>query len=356
MDFKKSYLKFQFSLKKRIGIYDKLASFLDAKTDLTTSLKKMRDRYARPKGIFKRTDFRADILNEWIKGMESGQRFSDAIADWVPAGELMLVEAGERGGELVTGLSEAVILSTSASKNKSAIIGGLAFPTLLFAMLGGMLIMFQIQMVPVFEDLLPVSQWPDTAKTLNSISGFVYHQMWLLIIILVSLAVLISKTMGTWVRSPREIFDKLPPWNIYRSYQASSFLIALSSLLRNGVPAYNCLKTMEKNSSKWMRSHLVKMMSAMSLGGGNVGRALNTGLLDDETAGDVEDYSSTGNFSDAIYKIGAQSLEKGIKDIELRMAGVKNLLLIMVAGSIIWIYLASFGLQLEISDSLSRMR
>ena len=350
MELKKQILKSRFGLSKRIGMYEKISAFLDAKIDLVSSLKSIRDRYAQ------RKDFRAVIMSEWIATLEQGQKFSDAIAYWVPSSELMLIEAGERGGDLVTGLNEAVVLSQSAAKNKAAIIGGVAFPIALVAMLMGMLAMFQVKMAPVFRELLPVEKWPDSARTLNTISSFVYNQMWIVLLIMGALSFVIGKTMGTWTKSPRHIFDKLPPWNIYRSYQASSFLIALSSLMKAGVPAYNALRAMDKNASPWMKAHLAKMMNTMNLGGGNMGRALDTGLLDDETAGDVQDYSRLGSFSEAIYILGARSLEKGIKVIQERMSVVKNLLLVLVAGSIIWIYFASFGLQTEIADSMGRMK
>lgn len=348
MDFKKMMLKFNFGLSKRISMYEKISAFLEAGIDLVGTLKSIRDRYAL------RKDRRAVIMSEWIKSLEGGQKFADAIAEWVPPGELMLIEAGERGGGLVTGLNEAVVLSNAAAKNKGAIIAGTAFPVALIGMLIGMLIMFQVQMAPIFKGLMDIEKWPESARLLDTISGFLYHQLWIVLLIFGALAFLIGKTMGTWTKSPRHIFDKLPPWNIYRSYQASSFLIALSSLMRAGVPAYDALKAMNKNASPWMRAHLNKMMATMSMGGGNMGRALDTGLLDDETAGDVQDYSRLGSFSDAIYILGARSLDKGIKIIEQRMGVVKNLLLVMVAGSIIWIYFASFGLQTEIADSMSR--
>ena len=350
MDLKRAILGFRFGLSKRITMNEKITAFLEANIDLVRSLQTIRDRYAQ------RKDFRAAIMSDWIATLEEGKKFADSLAPWVPPGELMLIEAGERGGSLVTGLKEAVVLSSAASKNKTAIIAGVAFPIVLFMMLGGMLIMFQLQMVPVFENLLPIPEWPASAQTLYNISYFVHNQMWLLIISIIGLSILIGKTMGTWTRKPRHIFDKLPPWNVYRSYQSSSFLIALSSLMRAGVPAYDALRTMSKNASPWMKAHLDKMMATMSLGGGNMGRALDTGLLDDETAGDVQDYSRLGSFSDAIYILGGRSLEKGIKNIQDRMSIIKNLLLVMVAGSIIWIYFASFGLQTNIADGMNKVR
>ena len=348
MDFKKQMLKMRFGLSKRIGMYEKIGAFLEARIDLVSSLKSIRDRYAI------RKDARAVIMSDWIKSLEQGKKFADAIAEWVPSSELMLIEAGERGGGLVTGLQEAVVLSSAASKNKTAIIAGVAFPIALVGMLMGMLCMFQIKMAPVFKSLMKVEKWPGSAQTLNTISSFIYHRIYVVLAILGAISFVIGKTMGSWTRSPRHIFDKLPPWNIYRSYQASSFLIALSSLMRAGVPAYDALKAMDKNASPWMKAHLNKMMSTMNLGGGNMGRALDTGLLDDETSGDVQDYSRLGSFSEAIYILGSRSLEAGIKMIQERMSIVKNLLLVMVAGSIIWIYFSSFGLQTAIADSMGK--
>ena len=346
MNIKHSIMRARLSLSKRIGMYEKIQAFLEAKIDLVSSLKSIRDRYAG------RKDFRAMIMSEWISELEQGRRFADALAPWVPASELMLIEAGERGGALSAGLSEAVVLSTASQRSKAAIIGGVAFPIALIGMLMGMLSMFQVKMAPVFKGLMPVSKWPESAQMLDAISSFVYNQIYIVIAILLFFAILIGKTMGTWVKRPRHIFDKLPPWNIYRSYQASSFLIAMSSLMRAGVPAYNALKSMEKNASPWMKVHLEKMMAMMNLGGGNMGRALNTGLLDEEVAGDVEDYSRLGSFSDAIYILGSRSLEQGIQQIQSRMGVIKNLLLVAVAGSIVWIYFASFGLQTAIADSM----
>lgn len=346
---KQMFLKLRFSsmfgLSKRITMYEKIGAFLAEKNNLNDSLIKIRNRYAL------RKDFRAAILSEWILAMEKGAKFSVAIAEWVPSSEMMLIEAGERGGALPVGLEQAAKLSTAAAKNKSAIVAGVALPFFLSVLLIVMLMLFQWKMAPIFRDLLPVAKWPDSAKSLNALSGFFFNNVWLLIIVAVGLSILVAKTMGTWVRSPRQIFDKIPPWSIYRGYQASSFLIALSALMKAGIPAFEALRVIEKNSSPWMRVHLGKMMVSMNLGGGNMGRALDTGLLDDEMAGDVQDYSDLGSFTETIYTLGERSVEKGIELINSRMAVVKAMLLIGVTVSIIWIYAASYGLQIAISEA-----
>jgi type II secretory pathway component PulF len=346
-DLKKAMLKFNFGLSRRIGLYEKIRAFLEANIDLMATLRAIRDRYA------ERKDSRAAILSEWMRALDRGSSFADAIASWIPSSELMLIESGERGGDIASGLREAGVLSSASARNKSAILGSVAYPVVLFLMLMGMLIMFHLQMAPIFEQIMPKAKWPGSAKSLDEISSFVYEKMWLVGIVGVVLSIWIGKTMGTWTRNPRPIFDKFPPWNIYRSYQASSFLIGLSSLLRAGVPEYDALVAMSKNASPWMKAHLNKMMLTMSLGGANMGRALDTGMLDIETAGDVQDYSRLASFSEAIYLIGGRALEDGIKKIQARMGAIKYLLLFTVALSVVWIYFAAFALETSVADAVS---
>ena len=348
----KGFLGMGFRIGRRIGLYERISAFLDADIDIVRALTAIRDRYDSKKSVFGR-DTRAKILSAWIDSMSDGASFSDAIAPYVPTSEHMLINAGEEGGNLIAGLKEATVLSTAAQRNKSTIIGGLAFPIMLLAMIGGLLIMFQVKMVPIFENLLPLERWTASGRSLYALSYFFYHYLWILLACFGGLAFLISSTMGSWTRPPRQFFDRLPPWSIYRTYQGSSFLIGLSSLMRAGVATFDALMKMHGSASPWTKVHLEKMMSAMKSGSLNPGKALDTGLLTDEEAGDVEDYSTLGNFEDAILKIGSRSLEKSIKDIQQKMDILRNLLLFVVAFSIGWVYMTSYGLQTEIANSIT---
>lgn len=340
------YLRFNFSLKKRIGLYERLAAFLESNISIMDTLNRIQYRYDR------NHDSRAKILKNWITSMEHGSRFSDAIQPWIPASEHMLIAAGERGEGLINGLKEATVMSTSSKSIKNAIYAGLAMPIGLLAMMSFMLTKFQTTMVPVFKSLLPVSKWPSSAQLLNSISYSIAHLWWLVGIVLIIIFTIIYLTIGRWTGKARAFFDHLPPWSIYRTAQASSFLIGLSSLMKAGVAGFDALKMMHHTASPWMQFHLEKMMSVMRLGGASSGRALNTGLLDKETAGDVEDYSQLGSFQDAIYLLGARTLVESVTKINSRMGVVRNLLLVTVASNIVWIYSTIYSLQGVIASSM----
>jgi len=345
--FKKKFLKFRFGLKARITLYERLAAFLENNTPIVDTLIRIQMRYKENK------DYRADILADWLVILKKGSSFADAVQSWVPASEHMLIAAGERGQNLIQGLQEATVMSTASKNIKSAIIAGLAMPAFLLVLLGFMLARFQTDMAPIFKSLLPVTSWSSSGQTLDTLSSFIVNYWWMVLIGFVVFGVSSGLSLGRWSGKGRSIADRFPPWSIYRTAQASSFMIGLASLMKAGVAGFDALRSMHKTASPWMQSHLEKMMSTMRLGGPHSGKALNTGLLDKETAGDVEDYSQLGQFQDAVYLLGSRTMKESVEKINARMAVLRTVLLILVAVSIGWIYSTIYGLQTMIASSMN---
>lgn len=341
--------KLKFGLKVRISLYERIASFLDAGIDLTNALEKIQSRYKKAR------DYRAKILEKWLTELKKGKDFSEAIIDWVPPSEFMLIDAGIKTGDPAGGLRKTIVLAKSSAENKGAIIGGLIMPVFLFLMLFGMIIGFKIKMVPVFEGILPLEEWPSMARTLNEFSTSVYDNLTLIVSIMIGGFVLIVSTLNIWHGKIRSYFDYLPPWSLYRGYQGSSFLISLSSLMSSGVPGYRALETMNESASPWMKFHLRKMMAQMKRGG-NAGTALNTGMLDKETAGNIEDYSELGSFEKAIDQIGTNALSESVNKTKARMKVISTLLLFVVAGSVVTIYFAIFDLQQVVAEKSNQQQ
>ena len=338
--------KMKFGLANRISLYERMSAFLNAGIPVVDALEAIRAR------MEKRKDPRAKMFEQWLVVMASGSRFSEAIKEWIPSSEYMLISSGEQGGRLIDGLNEATRLSTAAAKIKKAIIAGAALPALLFFMLGGMVAGFDVYMAPVFKNLLPVSKWPDNAQTLYSISHFI-TSYWLAILMgMAGLSAAITYTINGWVGRAREIFDNLPPWSVYKNYQASSFLIGLASMLKAGVALNDALKMMLKNASPWLCVHINQMLASLKGGGSNNGEVLDTGLFDEETAGDISDYARLSSFENAIYTIGERMVVLGVERTNQKMDVAKNLMLFLVAGTVFWIYFTSYSLQSTIAEKM----
>lgn len=336
--------KLKFGLTNRISLYERLSAFLGAGIPVFDALEAIRSR------MEKRKDVRAHMFGDWLNVMRSGSRFSDAVKDWIPSSEYMLISSGEQGGKLIDGLNEASRLSTAAAKIKKAIFAGAALPTLLFFMLGAMIAGFDVYMASVFKNLLPIPQWPSDAQVLYGISHFLTSYWYMILAAMGAATAAISYTMNFWVGRAREVADFLPPWSVYKNYQASSFLIGLASMLKAGVALNDALKMMLKNASPWLAVHINQMLSSLKSGGSNYGDALNTGLFDEETSGDISDYARLSSFENAIYTIGERMVVLGVEKTNEKMAVAKNLLLFLVAGTVFWIYFTSYSLQTTIAE------
>ena len=98
------------------------------------------------------------------------------------------------------------------------------------------------------------------------------------------------------------------------------------------------------------------MLAALKGGGGNYGEALDTGLFDEETAGDISDYARLSSFETAIYTIGERMVVLGVERTNQKMDVAKNLMLFLVAGTVFWIYFTSYSLQTAIAEKMQNSR
>jgi len=123
--------------------------------------------------------------------------------------------------------------------------------------------------------------------------------------------------------------------------------------MQSGTPLNESLKKIKKTSSPWLADYVNDMEKNLKKGGKNFGSHLDVGLLDEETAGDVIDYSELGKFEQAVYTIGEKNLEQSVEKIEVRMAMLKNLMLVLVGLTVGMIYYTSIELNGSVAESAS---
>lgn len=340
-------LKFRLGLNERINIYERLKSYTEEEFPVYESLIKFKNRYDKKK------DFRGKIIGIWLEKMKAGASFSKAIDGWVPEAELNLISSGEDGAGIEKGLGEAIKFGKSAQKIKSTIIGGSMYPAILLLVVLGFISMFSKQMAPTYLSILPLERWPPLGQNFYLFSKFIVDMWYVLFIGLGVASFVIAKTIGSWKGSVREIFDKVPPWSVYKVYQSCSFLISLASMMQSGTPLNDAIYKIKKSSSPWLTNYLEIMLKNLRKGGKNFGQHLNVGLLDEETAGDVVDYSELGKFEAAIYTIGEKNLEESVHQIEFKMGLARNLMIVVVGITVGFIYYTSIELNGVVAEAAS---
>jgi len=347
-------LKMSFGLKVRKTLYKKL-SFYVRNIPMVDALRRIQARYEKRKAP------QAKLLQVWVHAMADGQSFSQAIEGWIPSNELVLIRASERSGDLAMGLEQAVTASEAIARARGAMFK-LIEPVLLSTALIGLAAMFRLKMVPQFEKMLPLSAWSGNAKIMYSVSNFIVKDWYWLLIVVALIIAAIVKTMPTWVGERRAFMDRhIMPWSIFRMYQGAAFMVAVGGLLRS-MAMREVLVIVRANANPWLRHHMDIMLSRLRAGENNMGRVMNTGLLDDDLSGDLEDFADidAATFNKVVRESGDEVLEDSVQKISALAARMKVMMMIMVALGIasmygtVYLLMAQIGVAQQTTASMPK--
>lgn len=323
--------KFQFGAKDRLSIYQKLGSFLENGVDIDSAMGEMADGYRH----FKKSDVRAQIIDEWRESIAIGMSFSNALRRWAPPGEVMLIKAGETSGDLADAMRNACLATNAGKTMKSTIISKMSYPGVLVLVLCVMLYVFAVEAIPQLAETKDPATWPTISKGLYNVSYVINHYWMMIIISIAVISTVVSSTISKWTGKARDRIEFLPPYNIYKSYQGSIFLVSLSAMMKTGIPIWDALDELKELSAPYMKKHIAEMQNRL-LRGVSVGAALETGLLDRDIAIDLRVYSSTSNIEDKMGIIGQQAIEAGVKRISAIGGALNGLAIVLIGGYIGW--------------------
>lgn len=333
LGWKKHWYKSQFNMKKRIRFYERLAAFIENAVRITDALEIICSRYYVAK------DPRAYILGNILYEVQQGIPYYKALEKWIPREETMIISAASNAGKEVEGLREATLLTQSSQQIKNAIYGEIAMPIVLIVMLYLMFVGFRLKMIPIMELILPLDRWKGSSAALYTISSFLTNYWFVFIAVIAVVGVVVNWSITNFTTPIRERLDKMPPWSIYKILASVSFMIGMSSLMRAGLPASQSLKTLNKMANPYVRNYIDKMIKNMTSGDkgmDNIGKAINVGLIEEELAGDMEDMAKLTSFKDALYNSSIRYLKESIDMIKIKVAVFKNILLVTVVLSLMW--------------------
>lgn len=323
---------FNLGSRARVRLYDRYMRNAQRNIDLKTATETMYRRYQRE------GDLRRAIWRRVLNAFRDGKQFSEAMARYLPPVERMLISVGEKTGRVSEAFAHAIFVTKGLNSIKAALRRNLVYPAVLFVLFGALLWAVAFKIIPLMDTLAPLEKWPLVSRVLKSLAEFV-RAFWP--VILVAIPVVLGATLWAlprWTGRLRSFFDRwIPPFNIHREYNAATFMISLSSLADSGQPIDAAVKDLSVIASPWLRAHLVQMQRRLR-DGATVSAALNTGLLDKELAGDLEDYDNANALTLVLASIGKDVIEQSIERIEAYAATTRVLMMFLVAGGIILTY------------------
>lgn len=334
--------RFYFNLKKRVEFYRIVRTLTANGVSIQTALKLYGDMIFK---YYKDASMKF-IIDDILGMMTSGVRFERAIALWVPAEEHAVIESSSK--DVARACEVVTVFAENMMSIRGALSGALAYPIMMLVLLIGCLIGFSTYIMPMMVKISPPSAWPLMAQNLYAVTNFISAHILGLGMVIVATFAIVSWSMSHFTFKPvRKILDKLPPWNIYKLYTSTSFLIALSSLIKTGSSFNHSLNRMKETSNPFLSGFLSQMQLNLSRGR-NFGDSLVVGLFEGSLLISLSVFAMTNRLEKGIAFLADENLEEQQQVFVKKGKILGYTLMMVVAGVIGWAMLSIYGIQSSI--------
>lgn len=343
----------RFSTNKRIAIWRKLVSLLKNDFTLVNALNRLQ--MTESHGGAKPNEPFAICLREWERNLERGYSFSEATRGWIPTDETLLLTSSDMSS-LIVALENVGRIVVANKRIGRAVFSAIAYPLLLLVLVFGIIIMVGIYLVPPLAEVAGEGMvWTGGAASLIWLSEWAGRYWRFIAFVFVVAVVIIWLSLPIWSGRLRAMFDKLPPWNIYKIRVSVGWMMSMAAMVSSGVSIPDAMRVIADNANKYLRDILDKTLRHIA-NGDNLGNALqNTGMdfPSEEIIGDLAVYSDMNDFDENLNHIANEYLEESVRKIESLSDALNTVGILLISGVIAWVVLGTFQMQDQITAFLS---
>ena len=348
------YAKWMFrsNTEKRMAICRKLASLLRNDFTLIDALERL-EKIESKNGTKPNEPF-AIVMREWQKNLERGMSFSDATRGWVPQDETLLVTSGNLSN-LVVALENVGRVVDGTQRIRRAMTTAIAYPLFLLALTFGIIIMVGLYLVPPLAEVATGDiVWRGAARSLIWLSDFSIKYWYFFVVGFASAVAIIWISLANWSGRLRVIFDKLPPWNVYKIQVSVGWLMSLGAMVSAGVTIPDAMRMLADNANRYLRRILDSALHFIA-NGDNLGVAMSrtkSNFPDSEIIGDLTIYADMNGFDENLNHVANDYLNESVRKME-KMSNLMNSLGILLVSAIIaWVVLGTFQMQDQILNKI----
>ncbi len=335
----------------RLKIYRKLASLLRNRFSLMNALDLVHSGFSN--GGKNPKEPMAIAIASWGRALQNGLPFSEALRGWAPNQERLMLSVGDVS-DMEHALLNLIKVTEGSTKMVRPIIGAITYPFFLFMMSVLIIYAIGVWMVPPMLEAAPNVRWRGMALDLVNLSDWIQKNWLFAFSILPVISLIIYATVGSWTGRLRATFDHFPPWSLYKIFSGISWLLALSALVKSGMPVSTSLRALRRDSNAYLRERIDKTLVFIN-NGDNLGQALyKTGLdyPDAEIVNDLKIYSELDNFEEALENMASEWLDESVYLIENKASIFNMIAILTVAGIIAWAVMATFEMQDQITSAM----
>lgn len=323
--------------KDRLSLFKKIAKYVSDGIDLQQAVSDMSQEYLNNN----KRDVRGLLLAEWNAAMvEAAEDFSHAVSDFVSPTDAMMIKAGEESGNLVDALHNVIEANESQAEIRATVKSEMTLPAVLAVIIIIMMFVAKNMILPAFENMLDISDWPSNSMTFRSVTLFFAGNLPVLLISVVAIVYTISISLPNLTGIIRDkVLDRYPPWSAYRKVNSSLFLISLSAMMKTGTAAYDSIKILWEYSPRYIQTKLEYILDLLEQGV-DLGDALDRNFFDDETMMDVRLYTKGNVSTEAMVEVGKSSIENTKKSIAAIAVSLRFLMMFAAGGYMLWMIMS----------------
>lgn len=349
------YAKFIFrtNTEKRMAICRKLASLLRNDFTLIDALERLE--MIESKNGTKPNEPFAIVMRQWQKNLERGMSFSEATKGWVPPEETLLVTSGNLSN-LVVALENVGRVVDGTQRIKRAMTTAIGYPLFLLALTFGIIIMVGLYLVPPLAEIAGNNiVWHGTAKSLIWLSDFSIKYWYFFLVIIASIVAIIWLSLPNWSGRMRVLFDKLPPWNVYKIQVSVGWLMSLAAMVSAGITIPDAMRMLSDNANRYLR-RILDIALRYIANGDNLGVAMaNTrkNFPDNEIIGDLTIYADMNGFDENLTQVANDYLDESVRKMEKVSNTLNSVGILLISAIIAWVVLGTFQMQDQITAAIS---
>ena len=174
-------------------------------------------------------------------------------------------------------------------------------------------------------------------------------------VIFASVVAIVWVSLANWSGRLRVIFDKLPPWNVYKIQVSVGWLMSLGAMVSAGVTIPDAMRMLADSANRYLRSILDSALRFIA-NGDNLGVALEKTKRDfpeGEIVGDLTIYADMNGFDENLNQIANDYLNESVRKMEKISNTLNSLGILLVSAIIAWVVLGTFQMQDQITNALT---
>jgi len=332
--------KLSFGNGARAKFYSMLANMTEDGMPLNTSIGAIQSYWESQKD--QRKLITADMLAYMRGDQRKAKTLGGTLDGWAPSLEGMMIDAGMNSSDISSGFRMAAYLARVADRIRAAVAKELVYPAVLLGMLFFLLILMKVKIFPVMVEVAPMATWPASAYYLGMLAERSIWVVSLLIGVVVAIITAFYMTRANWTGMARDRIDLFfPPWSIYRLVAGSMFLTTISQLLNSGIPIKEAVNQLVEVGTNWDKHHLSQILYRLRKGQSE-GDSLAIPLYDPEARWEITVYGKMTKFAEGLAALSERQVENVIEKTGRQMSYVRAALMLMVGGTIVWIYSSLF--------------